>query len=129
VITRVSKVVVSVDDQERAKEFWTDVIGFELVRDETYGDERWIEVEPPDRSLVLVLSRRLTGEPRREVPDVLPHSNVFFDCEEIEHTYAELRERGVRFPAPPAQMHFGWWSMFEDPDGTRFVLGQWGSRP
>ncbi|HSE81607.1 MAG TPA: VOC family protein, partial [Gaiellaceae bacterium] len=83
-ITGVRKVLVPVDDQERAKEFWAEVTGFELVRDETIGEERWIEVEPPDRSVVLVLSRRPADEPRREVPDVLPHSNVFFDCEDIE---------------------------------------------
>ena len=128
-IAGVRKVIVTVDDQERAKEFWTDVIGFELVRDEAYGDERWVEVEPRDRSVVLVLSRRLPDEPRREVPDELPHANVFFDCEDIEQTHAELEARGVRFPAPPARMHFGWWSMFEDWEGTRFALGQWGSRP
>lgn len=126
-ITGVRKVLVPVDDQERAKEFWAEVTGFELVRDETIGEERWIEVEPPDRSVVLVLSRRPADEPRREVPDVLPHSNVFFDCEDIEQTYDELSERGASFPAPPAEMHFGWWSMFEDWEGTRFALGQWGA--
>lgn len=49
------------------------------------------------------------------------------DCEDIEQTYAELSERGVGFTAPPVQMHFGWWSMFEDWEGTRFALGQWTS--
>ena len=67
-ITGVAKVVVSVDDQERAKQFWTGAIGFDAVMDESYGDERWIEVEAPDRSLVLVLSRRPSDEPRPHVP-------------------------------------------------------------
>ena len=57
-ITGVAKVVVRVDDQERAKQFWTGAIGFDVVMDEVYCDERWIEVEAPDRSVVLVLSRR-----------------------------------------------------------------------
>jgi predicted enzyme related to lactoylglutathione lyase len=128
VITGVEKVIVPVGDQARAKEFWTDVIGFELVRDETYGDERWIEVAPPDRSVVLVLSRRAPHERRLEAPDLLPHSNVFFDCDDIERTYADLSARGVKFPAPPSLVHFGWWSLFEDWEGTRFALGRWGSR-
>ena len=55
-ISGIGKVVVPVDDQERAKEFWTQRMGFELRRDESYGDERWIEVGPPDGAPVLVLS-------------------------------------------------------------------------
>jgi hypothetical protein len=30
-----------------------------------------------------------------------------------------------RFPSPPQRMHSGWWSLFEDPDGTRYALGHW----
>ncbi len=78
------------------------MIGFDLVRDENYDTERWIEVEPPDRSVVLVLSRRPPDEPRRRVPDLLPHSQVFFDCEDIEQTHAELSERALGFPAARA---------------------------
>jgi predicted enzyme related to lactoylglutathione lyase len=106
-ISRVRKVVVPVDD-------------------EAYGDERWIEVTPPDRSLILVLSLGSPEEPRREVPDELAHSDLIFTCDDLQQTYQELTERGVRFPAPPTRMPFGWWSMFKDTDGTRYALGQQG---
>jgi predicted enzyme related to lactoylglutathione lyase len=123
-ITGVSKVIVPVDDQERAQQFWTTRMGFELWRDESYGDERWIEVSPPDGAPLLVLSPRASDEPRREVPDELPHSPVFFNCADIKATYRELSQRGIQFPTPPRQEQFGWWSLFEDPDGTRYALGQ-----
>jgi predicted enzyme related to lactoylglutathione lyase len=125
VISAVSKVVIPVDDQQRAMEFWTERVGFKLARDETYGDERWIEVAPPDGGTVLVLSPRRPDQPRSDVPEMLPHSPVFFTCPDIQRTYRELTERGVAFTAAPAQMHFGWWSLFTDPDGTRYALGQW----
>ena len=124
-ITGVSKVVLPVDDQDRAKEFWTARMGFELRRDESFGDERWIEVSPPDGGPLLVLSRRADDEPRRERRDELPDSPVFFNCRDIEATYRRLSRSGVEFPAPPQQRHFGWWSLFEDPDGTRYAMGQW----
>jgi lactoylglutathione lyase len=124
-ISAVSKVIVPVEDQQRATEFWTERVGFELARDEAYGEERWVEVSPPGGGPVLVLSPRLPGQPRPEVPETLPHSPVFFTCEDLQHAYGELGERGVEFPAPPAQMRFGWWSMFVDQDGTRYALGQW----
>jgi hypothetical protein len=56
-ITNVSKVVVPVDDQQSALEFWTTIIGFTAVRDDVYADERWIEVKPPHQNVMLVLSR------------------------------------------------------------------------
>lgn len=124
-VTGIGKVVLPVDDQERAKEFWTTRMGFALRRDESYGHERWVEVSPPDGAPLLVLSPRTAAEPRRELPDELPHSPVLFHCEDIEATHRELSERGVRFPTPPVQRHFGWWALFEDPDGTRYALGQW----
>jgi lactoylglutathione lyase len=124
-IRGISKVVVPVDDQERARDFWTTRVGFDVASDETYGDERWIEVCPPSGSPVIVLSPRAPTEPPREVPDQLPHSPVFFTCDDIKATHRELVGRGVRFPVPPTKMHFGWWSLFEDGDGTRYALGQW----
>jgi predicted enzyme related to lactoylglutathione lyase len=124
VISGVSQVVIAVDDQDRAQEFWTGVIGFGLVRDETLGGERWIEVRPPDQAMLLVLSKRAAHEARPAPPAQLPHSNVFFTCDDIAETYADLSARGVAFPVPPVEMPWGWWSMFEDPEGTRFALGQ-----
>ena len=120
-ISGISKIVVPVDDQAGAKEFWTSRVGFDVVSDESYGDERWIELSPPSGGPVIVLSPRADPEPRGE----LPHSPVLFTCDDIEATHRELVERGVRFPVPPARMHFGWWSLFEDDDGTRYALGQW----
>ena len=124
-ITGVRKVIVPVEDQQAALDFWTTSMGFELVRDDTYGDERWIEVKPPDQDLLLVLSPRHPDETRRTVPDGLPHSDLFFDSADIESTHAELTARGVKFPLPPSRQHFGWWALFEDHEGTRYALGQW----
>jgi lactoylglutathione lyase len=121
----VSKVVVPVADQERAKRFWTQQMGFTVKVDQPYGDqERWIEVVPPDRGVVLVLSRRDSGEQVPEVPEGLPHSPVFFACDDIQQTYQELTGRGVSFPTAPTKMPFGWWALFQDDDGTRYALEQ-----
>jgi lactoylglutathione lyase len=123
-ITRVSKVIVPVADQQDALDFWTSGMGFQLVRDDAYGNERWIEIKPPRQDLLLVLSPRQPDEPRRTVPEQLPHSDLFFDCADIESTYAELSARGVKFSQAPARQHFGWWALFEDNEGTRYALEQ-----
>jgi len=45
-IADVSKVVIEVQDQERAKAFLTERMGFELIQDAPYRKERWLEVRP-----------------------------------------------------------------------------------
>jgi lactoylglutathione lyase len=120
VIDGVSKIVIEVEDPTRALSFWTETLGFELCRDITCGEERWLEVRTPDRRLILVLSPRREALPNTwEVP---PTSNVFFSCDDLAKTYDELRSRGVKFTQPPVELSFGWWSIFEDPEGNRFAL-------
>jgi catechol 2,3-dioxygenase-like lactoylglutathione lyase family enzyme len=74
VIEGVSKVVVEVNDQSRALEFWTETLGFELHQDTTHADERWVEVRTPDKGLILVLSPRRDDRP--SASDRLPTSTV-----------------------------------------------------
>jgi predicted enzyme related to lactoylglutathione lyase len=95
-------------------------MGFELVQDSPYGDERWLEVRAPDSVVTVVLGLR-QGEPPT-APKQLPTSNVFFYCDDLHRTYDELRARGVEFPQPPVRQPFGWWSMFQDSEGNRFAL-------
>jgi catechol 2,3-dioxygenase-like lactoylglutathione lyase family enzyme len=124
-VSGVHKVVIPVEDEERAREFWTSRLGFAVIRDEQYGaGQRWLEVAPPNRSVVLVLNRRHPDDPRAQVPPQLPHSPVFFHCDDIQETYRELTARGVAFATAPVKMPFGWWAMFEDNDGTRYALAQ-----
>jgi catechol 2,3-dioxygenase-like lactoylglutathione lyase family enzyme len=56
-ISGVSNIIIPVDDQGRAKAFWTETIGFEVLVDAPYREERWIEVRSPD-GVRLVLSTR-----------------------------------------------------------------------
>jgi predicted enzyme related to lactoylglutathione lyase len=124
VISGVSKVVLQVEDQDRAKAFWIETIGFELAQDAPYGQERWLEVRSPDGvNLVLELGGESTGRDA-EAPAHLPTSNVMFRCDDLSATYEELTARGVEFPQPPVQEPFGWWSMFNDSEGNRFALEQ-----
>ena len=119
-IQGVHQIVIEVDDQDRALEFWTQTMGFELAQDAPYGDERWLEVGTPDKAMRLVLSLR-HGEPPT-APEMLPTSNVHFYCDDLATTYEGLRARGVEFPQPPVEQPWGSWSMFEDREGNRFAL-------
>jgi predicted enzyme related to lactoylglutathione lyase len=120
VIEGVQKLVVEVEDQDRALRFWTEALGFEVVQDAMYREERWLEVRTPDKNTILVLELR-QGDPPTG-PEELPTSNIFFYCDDLSQTYEELRTREVEFPQPPVEQSFGWWSMFQDNEGNRFAL-------
>jgi lactoylglutathione lyase len=129
-IQGVNQVVLYVEDQQRAKRFWTEKMGFEIAEDSPYGEEgRWIAVASPDGRMRLVLSPKMPGWEPVKMPDGMPSSNVMFYSDDVQRTYEELTAKGVVFPTAPSKMHFGWWSVFEDDEGTRYALGQqWGTR-
>lgn len=128
-IRGVSKVVVGVEDQERAKKFWSEVVGFSVTTDVGYGDgSRWVEVTSADGATALVLSTdpadRFVARPGVGGRDDLPTANFFFYADDIEQTYAALSAAGVEFPAKPERQPWGWWAMFTDSEGNRFALQQ-----
>jgi catechol 2,3-dioxygenase-like lactoylglutathione lyase family enzyme len=49
-IQGVHQIVIEVADQDRALDFWTQTMSFELAQDAPYGDERWLEVRTPDEA-------------------------------------------------------------------------------
>ena len=114
---------VYVGDQDRAKRFFTETLGFELLQDVPMGEgpqaARWIEVAPPERNVVLVLFT-----PDDQQDRVGTFSNILFTCDDIQATHEELRTRGVEFVDPPSRQPWGWWASFKDPDGNTYGLGQ-----
>jgi lactoylglutathione lyase len=120
VIAGVRSVGIYVGDQDRAKAFWTEQMGFELLQDSPFGEgERWIEVQPPDKGAILVLYT-----PPEAKDMVGTFSNVLFHSDDINKTYEELTERRVEFVEKPSQQFWGWWAVFKDPDGNTYGLGQ-----
>jgi predicted enzyme related to lactoylglutathione lyase len=124
-IQGVSKVVVGVEDQARAKAFWAETVGFTVTTDVPYDDQgrRWVEVTAPNGT-ILVLSESPEDRRRFGDGDQLPTSNFFFYADDVEKTYEELSAKGVEFPAKPEKQPWGWWSMFTDYEGNRFALQQ-----
>ena len=124
-LTAVRSVGIYVGDQDRAKEFFTKTLGFELVQDTPMGDgpeaARWIEVAPPDRNVILVLFT-----PQVDRGRVGTFSNVLFECDDIQATHRQLAGRGVEFTEEPSRQFWSWWAVFKDPDGNSYGLGQRG---
>ena len=122
-LTKVRSVGIYVSDQQRALDFYTDMLGCELVVDVPMGDgpeaPRWIEVKLPRDDTKLILFT-----PEGQEDRVGSFSNVIFHCDDIETTYDELAAKGVEFSTKPEKASWGqWWAVFEDPDGNKYGLG------
>jgi catechol 2,3-dioxygenase-like lactoylglutathione lyase family enzyme len=54
-ITKIAFATVWVLDQERAKDFYVNTLGFELRSDERVGGFRWLTVSPKGQDVAFVL--------------------------------------------------------------------------
>ena len=123
-ITNARFAALYVTDQDRALEFWSKKVGFDVQLDVPYEEgssARWIEVKPPNGETYVVLSLPEEGEEHR----VGGFSNVWFDCDDLDATYADLKEKGVEFPVSPTEAPWApgtRWAQFSDPDGNLYGL-------
>src|SRR4051794_41905791 len=101
-IRRVRSAGVFVKDQAKARDFWTEKLGFELVMDVPMHDgpdaSRWLEVRPPGGETLLVLYTPAGQENR-----IGGVSNVLFGCDDGEGGDEERRARGGPVKGHPRQ--------------------------
>jgi lactoylglutathione lyase len=117
----VSQVSLYYQDQDAALRFWADRVGFEVIGDMPYGQDRWIEVAPPGGGVRLVLSKASPDWP--SLSSDKPNY-VLFEADDIVKAFEELKARGVEFTMEPKQEAWGWSAVFTDPEGHLFHLGQ-----
>jgi catechol 2,3-dioxygenase-like lactoylglutathione lyase family enzyme len=113
-------VSVPVSDQDRAKAFYVDTLGFDLIReDDAIPGFRWIQVAPPGGTTALTLVTWFDSMPAGSLRGLVLRSS------DIQGDYDTLLARGVRFDGPPApQPYAAAETVFYDPDGNSIVLQQ-----
>ncbi|MBF8191883.1 VOC family protein [Nonomuraea sp. K274] len=120
----ISQVNIYVEDQQRAVDFWTGKMGFTITTDMPYGEDRWIDVEPPGGGTRLVIHKAAPDWPAPGLVKDGKPNYVMFQADDIVKAHAELAARGVRFTQEPTQQPWGWSAVFSDDDGNLFHLGQ-----
>ncbi len=119
-INKIQVTGVFVSDQDKALEFYRDVLGFEVRNDMRLSEEfRWLELAPPGADVALSLASPMNGgQPGGP-------SHIIFDTSDIDATASALKNKGVGFiQEPAAQPWGGIMAMFSDPDGNVFSLVQ-----
>ena len=118
-IQDIAVVSVPVSDPERAKTFYVDTLGFELLRDDqTVPGIRWVQVAPKGSATSLTLVTWFDSMPPGSSRGLVIRSD------NIEADYLRLTERGVQFEGPPQRQPWATEAVFSDPDGNSIVLQQ-----
>jgi catechol 2,3-dioxygenase-like lactoylglutathione lyase family enzyme len=119
-VEAVTVVSVPVSDQERAKSFYVDRLGLELIRDDdSVPGIRWVQVAPPGGGTSLTLVNWFDSMPAGSVRGLVLRSN------DLEADYERLLDDGVEFDEPPQQRPWGSTeAVLYDPDGNQMVLQQ-----
>jgi catechol 2,3-dioxygenase-like lactoylglutathione lyase family enzyme len=129
-ITNVSLVNVFCLDQDAARDFYVDVLGFACQADVTTGDGfRWLTVAHPDHP-ELQLTLMKPGPPLDpESADFVRRQlgkgqmgGLGMRVDNCRKTYEELKVRGVTFLQEPAARPYGVEAVMRDVSGNWLVL-------
>lgn len=125
-IDRVGTVCVFVQDQERAKEFYTKVLGFELHTDAPLypgAKARWISVAPKGAATKVILY--LPDENWEHYRQVVGKSQaVTFVVADIKKFHADLVSQGVKFLQEPDRQPWGTFAIFQDSEGNGLLVNE-----
>ena len=105
---RLTVTSVFVDDQDKALDFYTRVLGFEPKVDVPMGEHRWLTVvssaDPDGVQLLLEPDGHPVVGPYKAglVEDGIPAAS--FGVDDVQAEYERLTAAGVRFVQPPLAM-------------------------
>jgi catechol 2,3-dioxygenase-like lactoylglutathione lyase family enzyme len=131
-ISRLNNVSVFVLDQDRAKAFDTETLGFELRSDATLDGFRWLTVGPKDQKDLNILLAypappMFSAEDAEAVRALVAKGSLgggVFETADCQKTFEELTAKGVTFLQEPAERPYGIEALFRDDSGNWFSLTQ-----
>lgn len=118
-------IALLVDDYDAAIEYYTRVLGFDLIEDSEAGPgKRWVLVAPPgSRETRLLLARATNDAQRARIGDQAGgRVFLFLHTDDFARDYEQLRSRGVEFVEGPRREAFGTVGIFRDRYGHRWDL-------
>ena len=144
-IQKMSHATIYVLDQDQAKDFYVNKLGFEVKVDQSLPNGfRWLTVAPKGQSELEIILMKVGsgtnfikmkggGAGKSDAQDIdamaallkkgLFNAGAFYtaDCRK---TFEELKAKGVEFVSEPKDQFYGVESVFKDPFGNWFSLTQ-----
>jgi uncharacterized glyoxalase superfamily protein PhnB len=134
-IDSIGGTVVIVSDQQKAIEFYTQKLGFELKSDIPFGGSsssteglRWVEVAPKESqsTISLMVPNPIVMSDGVEIEAIKKsigaETGIWFYSKNMQSTYEELKSKGVDITEPEKQEWGGVMSKVKDQDGNSFSI-------
>jgi predicted enzyme related to lactoylglutathione lyase len=120
-IDALETVCIFVNDQDKAKAFYIDTLGFELRQDSPMGESRWIAVAPKGARTEVILYKM--DENWQHYSQVQGKSQALtFNVTDITALQADLKAKGVRITQEPDPQPWGTYMMILDQDDNGLLL-------
>ncbi len=132
-IHKLSHVTIYVTNQDAAKAFYVDTLGFDIRMDASMPNGfRWLTVGPkeqPDLEIVLMQvdgpnMKPETGAALRTLLESGQLGGGVLETADCHKTYQELSAKGVVFSQPPQDRFYGIEAIMRDNSGNWFSLTQ-----
>lgn len=119
---------VLVDDQDKALQFYTQVLGFVKKRDFPASRGRWLTVvSPAEPDGAELLLEPLGFPPARAYQAAVFRARIpftAFQADDVQREYERMSNLGAKFRSPPAKAGPTTLAVFEDTCGNRIQLFQ-----
>lgn len=117
---------ILVSDQDRALQFYTEVLGFQVKEDIPMGEHKWVTVvSPEDPNGVELVLEPVNFEPANVYQRALYDAGIpitAFHVKDIEATFERLAKLDVHFQMPPMDMGPVRLAVFDDTCGNLIQL-------
>nr|WP_137676622.1 VOC family protein [Parerythrobacter lutipelagi] len=117
---------VMVDDQAKAHEFYTEVLGFQTKHNIELGEHRWLTLVSPEEEDGVELALEPNEYPAAKAlqaslqKDGIPWTQ--FSVTDIQAEYERLQQSGVAFTGPPMEAGGFKFAVFNDTCGNLIQL-------
>ena len=126
-IDMIGGTIVMVSDQEKALEFYSQKLGFEIKENQEDGEGRWIEVRPKNSGFPISLvdpNKTDMSQEKKEQSEkkIGTDTGIWLYAKDIKTVYQTLKSRGVDITEPQKQPWGVLMSRFYDQDGNGYSL-------
>lgn len=117
-------IALVVKDYDEAINYYTQVLGFNLLEDTALNEtKRWVLIAPSGSATSLLLAKATTDEQATRIGNQTGgRVFLFLHTDNFWRDYKNLKTKGVKFVREPAEEVYGTVSVFEDLYGNLWDL-------